>query len=68
MRDGPNGFHVCLVSQFNGPSLHSVLDCPGRVSGSRRLRADLARNIARQVVSAVDVLHSGAVVHGRFAF
>lgn len=52
---GPN---VCLISQFAGPSLFSMLKCPGRLSGSKRLRADLARNVARQVANAVDLLHS----------
>lgn len=64
LHKGPNGSHLCLVSPVAGPSLSSMLECPGRVSGSRRLRADLARKAARQVATAVDFLYSAGVVHG----
>ncbi|KAF8340309.1 kinase-like domain-containing protein [Cantharellus anzutake] len=62
--EGPNGSHLCLISQFAGPSLFAILECPGRMSGSRRLRADLARKVARQVANAVNLLHLAGIVHG----
>ncbi len=64
MHQGPNGAHLYFVSQFAGPSVYSILDCPGRVSGSRRLRSDLARKVARQVATAVQLIHSADHVHG----
>ncbi|OBZ66636.1 Serine/threonine-protein kinase SRPK [Grifola frondosa] len=62
--EGPNGSHLCLISQFAGPSVFSMLECPGRVSGSRRLRGDLARRVAKQVANSVDLLHSAGIIHG----
>ncbi|KAI0785254.1 kinase-like domain-containing protein [Abortiporus biennis] len=64
LHQGPNGTHLCLVSQLAGPSVRSMFDCPGRVSESRRLRSDLARKVARQVASAVQLMHSAGYVHG----
>lgn len=64
MQEGPNGSHLCLVSEFAGPSVHSMLDCPGRVTGSRRLRSDLARNVAKQVAAVIQLMHSEGYVHG----
>lgn len=61
---GPNGTHLFLVSPFAGPSIRVMSDCPGRVSGSRRLRADLARKVAKQIVRTVNFMHSDGVVHG----
>lgn len=62
--DGPNGSHVCLVSQFAGPSLTQISFSPGQPGGSRRLRGELARRVAAQLSLAVDHLHSSGVVHG----
>ena len=61
---GPNGSHRFLVSPFAGPSILAMSDCPGRVAGSRRLRGDLARKVAKQIVTAVDCMHRAGVVHG----
>lgn len=64
IENGPNGSHVCLVYNFGGPSLLAMSDSPGRVIGSRRLRRDLARKVASQVVGAVELMHSAGFVHG----
>lgn len=64
MHEGPNGAHLCLVSECGGPSLRQIVDCPGRWEGSKRLRADIARKVAGQAVNAVSFLHSVEVVHG----
>ncbi|KAF7800097.1 hypothetical protein EIP86_011341 [Pleurotus ostreatoroseus] len=61
---GPNGSHLVLASQFAGPSILAMSDCPGRVFGSKRLRADLARKVAKQVATALHYMHSAGVVHG----
>jgi serine/threonine-protein kinase SRPK3 len=61
---GPNGSHLCLISPFAGPSVLSMAQCPGRVSGSRRLRGDLARKVAKEMAAAVELLHSARIIHG----
>jgi serine/threonine-protein kinase SRPK3 len=45
---GPNGTHLFLISPLAGPRVLAMADCPGRVSGSRRLRGDLARKVAKR--------------------
>ena len=62
--EGPNGTHLCIVYQFAGPSLRSTSSAPWRMAGSRRLRGDLARKVAKQTASAVELMHSAGVVHG----
>jgi serine/threonine-protein kinase SRPK3 len=62
--EGPNGTHLCLISQLAGPSVLSMAESPGRVSGSRRLRGDLARKVASQVATAVELLHGRGIIHG----
>ena len=61
---GPNGSHLFLVSPFAGPSVLAMSDSPGRVAGSRRLRADLARKVAKQIATTVQCMHQAGVVHG----
>ena len=56
--DGPNGSHVCLVSEVLGPSLADL------VSLGKQLRASASRRISRQFVQAVAYLHSEGVCHG----
>jgi serine/threonine-protein kinase SRPK3 len=65
---GPNGSHLGLVFQFAGPSIASLSECPGQVSGSKWLRGDLARMVARRVATALNILHSVKVVHGGSSF
>ncbi len=62
--EGPSGTHLCYVSPVKGPSIAQLLDCPGQVAGSRRLRADLAHKLAEQLASAVCFLHSLGIMHG----
>ncbi|TDL19863.1 kinase-like protein [Rickenella mellea] len=61
---GPNGSHICLVSQFAGPSVLSMHQCSEIVSRVGWLRGDLARKVAKQVAFAVERLHSANVLHG----
>ena len=60
----PCGTHCCFVSHFARPSLSSLLECPGRVAGSKRLRGLLARKTVKQVVDLADFLHGVGIVHG----
>ncbi|KAL9104700.1 MAG: hypothetical protein Q9163_000378 [Psora crenata] len=62
--DGPNGTHLCYVSQLGGPSVSAVSDSPGEMAGTRRLRAPLARKLARQLAKAVSFIHDVGIVHG----
>ena len=62
--DGPNGTHCCYVSQPRGPSLSAISDSPGEIAGTRRLRAPLARKLARQLAKAVSFMHDVGIIHG----
>lgn len=62
--EGPNGTHLCYVSQPGGPSVSTISDSPGEVAGTRRLRAALARKVAQQLAMAVSIMHGVGVVHG----
>jgi len=66
--DGPNGTHLCYVSQPGGPSLSAISDSPGEVADTRRLRAPLARKLARQLAKAVSMMHDVGIVHGGTLF
>ena len=61
---GLNGSHLFLVFPLASPSIHSMSDSPGRVSGRRRLRADLARKVAKQTAMVLHHMHCTGVVHG----
>ncbi len=61
---GPNGSHLFLIFPLAGPSTHDMSDSPGRAAGSRRLRADLARKIAKQTAMMIHHMHCAGVVHG----
>lgn len=61
---GPNGTHMCLVSEVAGPNVTTLNDSPGKVVGSQRLRAYLAKKVARQTVEALQYIHSHELCHG----
>jgi serine/threonine-protein kinase SRPK3 len=61
---GPNGRHPCLVVQVAGPSIASLNYSPGAVAGCRRLRSQLAVNVAKQTTQALDFVHSQGFCHG----
>ncbi|KAF8332972.1 kinase-like domain-containing protein [Amanita rubescens] len=65
IEEGPNGTHVCLVSELAGPSVR-VMSFPGggRLEGSTRLRGDLAREVAKQTATVMELMHSAGLVHG----
>ena len=57
--DGPNGRHMCIVSDVVGPSVaYHPMKTTERPSGQ------LARSLSRQLLLAVDYLHKAGVVHG----
>jgi len=57
---GPNGTHLCIISRFAGPSLLSM----SKLGWSKRLRGDLARKVAKQVATVVELMHFTGFVHG----
>jgi len=59
---GPNGMHLCIISQFAGPSLLSM----SQLGWSKRLRGDLARKVAKQVATVVEFMHFTGFIHGAF--
>ncbi|TEY63224.1 hypothetical protein BOTCAL_0157g00070 [Botryotinia calthae] len=61
---GPNGDHLCLISEVGGPSIKQFNECPGEYKGSRRLEASVARNVCFQVIHGLNYIHSTGVVHG----
>ncbi|TGO36490.1 hypothetical protein BHYA_0123g00180 [Botrytis hyacinthi] len=61
---GPNGDHLCLVSEVGGPSIKQFNSCPGEYKGSRRLEASVARNVCLQTIHGLNYIHSTGVVHG----
>jgi serine/threonine protein kinase len=67
---GPNGSHLFLISPLAGPSVLAIsevltmLNGPGRVSGSGRLRGDLARKVAKETAMAIYRMHFAGWVHG----
>jgi len=61
---GPNGSHLFLIFPLAGLSILAMSDSPGRSAGSRRLRADLARKVAKQTAMMMHHMHCTGVVHG----
>ena len=58
--DGPNGRHLCLVTDVVGPTVSCVQDhCE-----VRRLTTKLVRKVSKQVMLAVDYLHQCGLAHG----
>jgi serine/threonine-protein kinase SRPK3 len=62
--NGPNGKHLCIVSEVGGPSIKEFNDCPGFRSGTRRLRGELARRVGLQVTEGLAFIHFMGIVHG----
>jgi len=61
---GPNGSHLCVVSEVGGPSIKQFNSCPGFISGTRRLMGIVARNVAAQATEGLAYIHSTGIVHG----
>jgi serine/threonine-protein kinase SRPK3 len=67
MEEGPNGSHLCLVSEVAGPSISDIygnIAMSGRFPGSVRLRFDLAHAVASQVARFIHAMHTAGCVHG----
>lgn len=55
---GPNGSHLCLVSEVLGPTLSQLMKL------RKQLRGSISRKVAMQFTQAVAYLHSEGVCHG----
>jgi serine/threonine-protein kinase SRPK3 len=57
---GPNGWHLCIVMELLGPRVAAVAEqCT-----NYRLNERTDRRVSRQLLLAVDFLHSCGVAHG----
>ena len=57
---GPNGCHRVVVTELGGPSLAAFRD-------HFKIRPDIVRSLAKQLVAAIQELHDAGVVHGDLA-
>lgn len=64
MIEGPNGRHLVLVMDVADPSIASFHIPVDFERGPRRLEVGLARKMSKQLVHAVDFLHSQGLCHG----
>ena len=64
IEEGPNGSHLCTISQFAGPRVAFMSHDEVRSLGSKRLRGDLARKVAKQTATVIELMHSAGLVHG----
>jgi serine/threonine protein kinase len=60
----PNGKHLCVVSEVGGPSIKHFNDWPGQSSGTRRLRAFVARKVALQATEGLAYIRLNGIVDG----
>ncbi|KDR80218.1 hypothetical protein GALMADRAFT_61725 [Galerina marginata CBS 339.88] len=58
---GPNGKHLCVVTEVSGPSLAMWLDA---ISDFGELPLESARALIPQLAQGVEYLHSCDIVHG----
>lgn len=58
--EGPNGRHLCIVTELLGPCVSSVAE----QSRNFRLDGHVARQVSRQLLYATNYLHSCGVAHG----
>ncbi|KDR80282.1 hypothetical protein GALMADRAFT_62225 [Galerina marginata CBS 339.88] len=58
---GPNGTHLCVVTEVSGPSLSTYLDA---IDSFGELPPESARALIPQLAQGVEYLHSCNIVHG----
>ncbi|RPB17997.1 kinase-like protein [Terfezia boudieri ATCC MYA-4762] len=62
---GPNGTHLCLVTEVLGPSIGDLLSPPWRkFRDSTRYPTTVVREISKQALLALQHIHSAGVAHG----
>ncbi|KAK8074105.1 kinase-like protein [Apiospora phragmitis] len=68
---GPNGTHTCLVFEPMGPSVNSMVEelpqfKPRRWGMKIRYPPSMAKNILKQALQGLAVLHENGIAHGDF--
>lgn len=58
--DGPNGCHLCLVSEVTGPSILGVRSA----AEHEILSIETAQNITAQLALGLSYIHSCGLIHG----
>jgi serine/threonine-protein kinase SRPK3 len=61
LHQGPNGEHLCVVTEVSGPNLLAILV---EITPDNTLPTEVARLYVGQVAQGVEYLHSCGIVHG----
>ncbi|KAH6877435.1 kinase-like domain-containing protein [Coprinopsis sp. MPI-PUGE-AT-0042] len=61
VHQGPNGDHLCVVTEVSGPSLTT---CLAGIGPHDKLPPEIARSFTLQAAQGVEYLHSCDIVHG----
>ena len=59
---GPNGNHLCLVTELLGPRLPAVLETLG--DKDTWLAPNIVLKVAQKLLESIEVLHSAGFAHG----
>jgi serine/threonine protein kinase len=59
---GPNGSHVCIVTELLGPSVHYVLADYGH--GGDKLDREIIIRVATQILQGIAAIHEAGYAHG----
>lgn len=62
IHEGPNGLHLCIVTEFLGPSLSAIV-ADYHCSGDRLEPEEIFR-LTRQLLQATISLHEAGFAHG----
>lgn len=61
---GPNGTHLCIVTEFLGPSINDVIYYYVEQCASDRMDADDVLRTSRLLLEATTALHAAGFAHG----
>jgi serine/threonine-protein kinase SRPK3 len=61
VHQGPNGEHLCVVTEVSGPNLVAILF---EITPHNTIPVEVARSYVGQVAQGVEYLHSCGIVHG----
>jgi serine/threonine-protein kinase SRPK3 len=65
VQSGPNGEHLCVVTEVSGPSLAThLIDSELGPDKVEAITPELARRFVLQLSQGIDYLHSCGIVHG----
>lgn len=61
---GPNGTHTCIVTELLGPTISHLLKVYNDIEVQETLRPDTILRASRQLLEALDFVHSAGLTHG----